>query len=230
MKPSVTSRSKPAHRLVTLGTSVEGRPIACEVIGNGPDTVLIMATIHGNEYAGTPLVARLSEHLRRHPHLVSSRRVVILPIANPDGYHHRVRYNVNGVDLNRNFPAQNFAATSQHGSSPLSEPESQAIFDLLGQYNPSRVVSIHQPIRCIDYDGPGAELARAMGHWTDLPVKRLGSRPGSLGSYVGNTLGVPIITLELPRGAEKHSADTLWSQYGQSLLAAIRFPESLPAQ
>lgn len=219
-----------ARRQLTWGKSLEGRPIIGEVIGDGPETVLIMATIHGNEYAGTPLVARLSQHLRRYPHLAAGRRVVLMPIVNPDGYHHRVRYNASGVDLNRNFPADNFAATSQHGSAPLSEPESRVIFDVLEKYNPSRIVSIHQPLDCLDYDGPGGDLAESMGRWTSLPVKRLGSRPGSLGSYVGLTMGVPIITMELRKGDEKKSDDTLWSEYGQSLLAAVRFPETLPAR
>lgn len=219
-----------ASRQVTWGKSLEGRPITGEVIGNGPETVLIMATIHGNEYAGTPLVARLSQHLQRYPHLAAGRRVVLMPIVNPDGYHHRVRYNASGVDLNRNFPADNFAATSQHGSAPLSEPESRVIFDVLEKYSPSRIVSIHQPLNCLDYDGPGDDLAESMGRWTALPVKQLGSRPGSLGSYVGLTMGVPIITMELRKGDEKKSDDALWSEYGQSLLAAVRFPEALPAR
>ena len=42
---------------VTLGQSVAGRPIIARVYGDGPETVLILASIHGSEPAGTPQLA-----------------------------------------------------------------------------------------------------------------------------------------------------------------------------
>ncbi len=186
---------------------------------------MIMATIHGDESAGTPLVGRLVEHLQENPKLLKGRKVIIMPVANPDGYVHNSRYNVNGVDLNRNFPADNFDASQKHGAYALCEPESRAIKAVLDKYKPKRIVSIHQPVACIDYDGPAAELAAAMGLHTNLPVKRIGSRPGSLGSYAGLTLSTPIITFELPATATAMDRDSLWDAYGRSLLAAIRFPD-----
>ena len=97
----------------------------------------------------------------------------------------------------------------------------------MDKYQPDRIITIHQPLVCIDYDGPADDLANAMGEWTDLPVKRLGSRPGSLGSYAGITLNVPIITVELPKSATDMDGDTLWEKYGMMLLASIRYPELL---
>ncbi len=41
-----------------LGRSVEGRPIYAHVLGTGDETILLIATIHGNESAGTPLLQR----------------------------------------------------------------------------------------------------------------------------------------------------------------------------
>jgi len=55
-----------------------------------------------------------------------------------------------------------------------------------------------------------------------LPAKQLGSRPGSLGSFVGNTLQRPIITWELPEKVPT-DADQLWTTYGAALVAALRF-------
>ena len=98
---------------------------------------------------------------------------------------------------------------------------------MLDEYVPDRIVTIHQPVACVDYDGPAEELARAMGAWTDLPVNRIGSQPGSLGSYAGLTLGIPIITLELPASASGLDEDALWHTYGRTLLAALRYPELL---
>jgi protein MpaA len=209
-----------------IGRSVEGRPIECVVIGHGPDTVHIIASIHGDEPAGTPLVEKLITHLDGAPELAEGRRIVVVPNANPDGMAAGLRHNVRGVDLNRNFPASNYNRSQPHGNRPLSEPESRALNELFRRYPPDRVVSIHQPRSlppCVDYDGPGEALAVAMSRVCDLPMKKLGSRPGSMGSYVGLSLGVPIITVEIPRFAEDGDGDVLWQRYGRMLLAAIEF-------
>lgn len=211
---------------ITLGQSVEGRPLIARLHGadDAPETLLIVASIHGTEPAGTPLVERLENWLSDHPDELSGKRVVVIPVANPDGYAKRKRFNVHGVDLNRNFPADNRTEHTTHGEAPLSEPESRALMRALRTYDPSRVVSLHQPIDCIDYDGPGEALANAMSDAIDgrLPVKKLGGRPGSMGSYVGETLGKPIITVEFPKHAEKRSTDELWDDYGAALVAFVR--------
>jgi protein MpaA len=208
---------------VYLGRSVGGKPIYGTVIDDGPEVVLIMATIHGNEAAGTPLVQRLELHLIRHADLTQGRRIILVPVVNPDGRALNLRHNLNGVDLNRNFPADNFNAHTRHGSEPLSQPESRAIHKLIEYYEPARIVSIHQPLSCIDYDGPAQKLAEAMAGGCDLPVRRLGSRPGSLGSYAGQTGGIPIVTLELPRAADRMTDDEKWNNYGAALVEAICF-------
>ncbi|MBN1342049.1 MAG: DUF2817 domain-containing protein [Phycisphaerae bacterium] len=218
-----TVAPEPSHQQVMVGRSVEGRLITCEIFGTGDDVVLIMATIHGTEPAGTPLVHRLAEHLRRHPELLEGRRIILLAVANPDGMACGTRCNMRRVDLNRNFPAQNWANRPQNGPSPLSEPESRAVFDLIVGYAPDRIVSIHQPLACIDYDGPGRGLAEAMSAASGLPVRRLGGQPGSLGSYVGGTRGVAIVTVELPGFRRAPDAEALWKRYGDMLLTAITF-------
>lgn len=221
-----TSRGGMVPMRSVIGTSVEGRPIECEVFGSGRDTILILATIHGNEPAGTPLLHELSNYLSEHPELVEGRRVILVPEANPDGYAKNLRHNVRGVDLNRNFPAGNYRTSNRNGDNPLSEPESQAIYRLIREYSPHRIISIHQPTTlpaCIDFDGPGQALAREMARHTDLPLKKLGSRPGSLGSYAGLTLGTPIITLEIPRTPDDRDGPTLWRRYGEMMLAAIAY-------
>jgi protein MpaA len=209
------------------GTSVQGRPIMCLLVGQGPEVTFVLATIHGNESAGTPLVRRLTEYLEQHPRLLAGRKVVLLPVANPDGMARNSRENVHGVDLNRNFDAANRVNSKDTGLSALSEPEARAIRQLILEHTPERIVSIHQPLTCIDYDGPGQALAGHMAQYCDLPVKKLGARPGSLGSYAGLTLGIPIITLELPRSADLLSEQALWQQYGKALLAAIVYPDPI---
>lgn len=208
-----------------VGKSVQNRPIICLELGEGSDVSLIMATIHGDEAAGTPLVRSLSWHLRQHPELLAGRKVVLLAVANPDGMVNNTRYNAKGVDLNRNFEAANRINTKQTGLLPLSEPEARTIKEVIQKFKPDRIVTIHQPLNCIDYDGPAKMLAEHMGQYCALPVKKVGARPGSLGSYAGVTLGIPTITFEMLEADSKLSSDALWQKYGKALLAAVLYPD-----
>jgi len=212
---------KPRVLRYVIGRSVQGRAIDCVVLGRGRDVIVFIATIHGSERAGTPLVKKLELYLLNHPQWLAGKQVILVPVANPDGAKIASRLNARAVDLNRNFPAGNRQNTKRYGHRALSEPESNALYYLIQQYKPHRVVSIHQPLQCIDYDGPGRELARRMAVLCDLPVRKLGSKPGSLGSHVGNELGIPIITLELAGADHRKSSDELWHRYGKALLAVI---------
>ncbi len=222
---------KPAYRAAVAGWSVENRPIMVRVYGSGDDVVLLMAGIHGNEAAGVPILERLGKELMVNPKLLVGRTVVLMPEVNPDGVKANIRRNVNGIDLNRNFPADNFDASKGHGEEPLSQPESRAILAQIEKYKPNRIITYHQPLKCIDYDGEGAQaLAEAMGEHTDLPVKRLGGRPGSLGSYFGIDHNIPCITFELPKNATGQSSEDLWNQYGLATLASIVYPKAIPSE
>jgi len=208
-----------------IGTSVNKRPILAQVLGHGPDVTLVLATIHGDETAGTPLVHQLARYLQQNPHLLTGRTVILVPVANPDGMAAGSRYNANQVDLNRNFATANRINNSRCGYAPLSEPEARAIRDLIRRYAPNRIISIHQPLGCIDYDGPARHIALAMARHCHLPVKKLGARPGSLGSYAGLTLHIPIITLELLSSDSYCSEQNLWQKYGSALLAGVLYPQ-----
>ncbi len=230
------------------------------VLGKGDNVTLIMSTIHGDEPAGTPLTNRLADYLNQHSDMLKERKVVIIPLANPDGLAAKKRLNANNIDLNRNFPADNrpnnltesndsslepilrninvkdVNGTSQSkkdvatlkkemGPRALSEPESHIINELIKQYKPSRIVSIHQPYGCIDYDGPAEAIAKLIAQYCDLPVQKVGAQPGSLGSYAGETLGIPIITFEMLENDSNLNPELLWQKYYKSLLAAIMYPD-----
>ncbi len=229
-KAEKLEQAVPPYSTEVVGHSVEGRPIKMHVFepASYRETVLLMATIHGNEAAGTPLLHEIRKRLEADGSLHAQKKVILLPVVNPDGLASNRRYNSRGVDLNRNFPATNWAQNQRHGRKALSEPESRVIHQLIESYHPSRIISIHQPVACIDYDGPGELLARYMGNYCELPVRRLGGRPGSLGSYAGLSRGIPIITLELPGNASRLNKSDLWESYGEMLLAAIRFDSPQP--
>jgi len=210
------------------GVSFENRPIECIVLGEGEDVTFILAAIHGNEVAGTPLCHKLISFLDDNRYLMAGKKVVVMPVANPDGVAAGVRTNARGVDLNRNFEAANRQNNARNGMTALTEPESVVIKEVIRDHAPDRIVSLHEPLECIDWDGPGEVLARRMGEFCDLPVNRLGSRPGSLGSYAGLTLGIPIITVEFPRGSGELADEILWAKYGTMLVTAVVYP-ALPA-
>ena len=216
----------PAPEWVRVGTSLEGRAIESATFGAGPTTVLLLAGIHGNEEAGTPLLEELAERLAADGAALPwmrGKRVVVLPALNPDGLAANRRHNADGVDLNRNFPARNFSGSRRRGDEPLSEPESRALHDLVLELRPHHVLTFHMPVGVIDHDGPAAELAQLASDACGLPVQKLGSRPGSLGSWLGVDLGIPTLTVELPASDHGITRAEAWERYGALLRAAIAY-------
>ncbi len=61
-----------------------------------------------------------------------------------------------------------------------------------------------------------------------FPVRKLGSKPGSLGSY-GEDNNIPVITLELPEKAHQLSRESLWRKYGPALIASITYQPRMVA-
>jgi protein MpaA len=218
----------PAVRAL-LGYSVEGRPIESFTFGHGPAPVLVLGGFHGNEQASVYVAEELVSMLNGSPTLLAGRCVVVVPNVNPDGYVRDTRKNVRGVDLNRNFPTGNWVPSdprdgSHGGPASLSEPESQIVLDLVRHLEPGLIISIHSISRnrqCNNFDGPGEAVAALMATHNGYPVKpSIGyPTPGSFGTWAGRELGIPTITLELPRPAP---AEECWATNREALVAAIQ--------
>lgn len=207
-----------------IGTSVQGRPIECVRFGTTGPAVLVLGAIHGNEPASQVLAKALHGYLIRHRYLYAHRRILLLPAANPDGLAAGTRDNARQIDLNRNFPSENRLNNDSFGLEPLSEPESQALYRVIETEKPVRILSIHQPYGCIDYDGPGKILAQRMALWCPLPVQKIGALPGSLGSWAGETKGIPTITLEMKAEDTLLTKEELWDKYGKAVLDFLTAP------
>lgn len=208
----------------SIGTSVEGRPIECYQFGSTGPTILVLGAIHGNEPASRVLADALKDYLIRNRYLYARQRILLIPVANPDGLAAGTRDNARQIDLNRNFPADNRLNNERFGQQPLSEPESQALYNLIETEKPVRILSIHQPYGCIDYDGPGKYLAQRMALWCPLPVQRIGALPGSLGSWAGESKGIPTITFEMKAEDTLLTQQQLWDKYGRAVVDFLIAP------
>ncbi len=216
----------PPHRTVSLGESVEGRPLTLEIFGDGPDRVFIFGGIHGDEPTSATLAKRFADHLRIHWEMFEGKTIGILAEANPDGLLRKTRTNAHGIDLNRNFPASNWSKagkSGKHGTRPCSEPETRAIIKAMELIQPARIVAIHSARggrHCNNYDGPARLLAEAMNQHNRYPVKAsMGyPTPGSFGTYAGIDHCIPTITLELPRA---DSALSVWRDNAVALESFI---------
>jgi protein MpaA len=224
-------------REIVIGSSVRGQPIMLHVFGGaaagaGGATggTLVVAAIHGDEPSAVFVGHMLVEYLREHPEQVGAGAVGVIDLANPDGVATRTRTNANGVDCNRNFPARNWRATPRGrlyaGPAPVSEPETRAVIEAMAMLRPSRVVSIHSPLRCNNYDGPAParELAQLMARHNSYPVQpSVGyATPGSFGSWAGTDQRVPVVTLELP---PRTPGERAWQENREALLAVLRAPQ-----
>jgi len=65
--------------------------------------VFINAAIHGNEPAGAECALRFVEWLAKSPQQYMNTAFDIIPIVNPWGWVHNIRFNRDGTDINRDF-------------------------------------------------------------------------------------------------------------------------------
>lgn len=217
---------------VEVGRSVEDRAIYMATFGSGDDVTLFFSCFHGNERSTPRFAFEFANLLHNDPSLLAEgKRVAIVPIQNPDGFVRGTRTNARGVDLNRNYPTSNWGRQPEgrrpvrFGETPASEPESRTVLKLMAQLQPTRILSVHQPLHCNNPDGPnGLALAELMAEHNGYPVEPyIGfPTPGSYGTYAGKELGIPMVTLELPPGAPDSEAfDKMWEDNREALLAFV---------
>ena len=188
--------------------------------------VLLIGGTHGDELSSISVVFKWMKKLEKHHSGLFHWHVI--PLMNPDGalIKKQDRLNANGVDLNRNFktPGADGSAltywenkTYQNkrrfpGKHPLSEPETQWLIQEIEQFKPDVIISVHAPYSLVDYDAPNRNNApKRIGY---LHKNLMGTYPGSLGSYAGIHLGIPVITLELPHAGimpNKQQISHLWT-------------------
>lgn len=206
-----------------IATSVQGRPLRATTLGTGPRQALWIGGIHGDEREGEVATAELPAAFLAVPGAAEKVTLTILEDANPDGSALGVRWNANAVDLNRNYPAANYRPERRFGREPLSQPESRALHDLILTVQPHVVLVVHswRGDHFVNFDGPAEELAAVFAAASGYRVRaseEIHPTPGSLGSWVGRDLRIPILTLEYLRGRNPHEA---WRETKEAILAVI---------
>jgi murein peptide amidase A len=215
--------------IIPVGESVEGREIKAFVRPGPQDrTTVVFGGFHGDEPKSVHVARELQLLLERDASEGLATGWVIVPVVNPDGLHRRRRRNGNLVDINRNFPTQNWQRGSKRsrmfgGASPASEPETKMVMDLIERHRPMRIVSIHSIDKgreCNNFDGPGEAIAEAMSRLNGYPVAHsIGyPTPGSFGTWAGVERGIATITLELP---SRDSKMQCWLDNREALLNTL---------
>ncbi|MEM0952303.1 MAG: M14 family murein peptide amidase A [Cyanobacteria bacterium P01_H01_bin.74] len=221
-----------------IGHSVEQKPIEAFFFGenkrdfltavspNQPQIeTLFFGAIHGDEPQSADLLYRWMTALKNDSFPFDEFPVLIIPVLNPDGLAAKTRVNKNGVDLNRNYPTQNWNGDGSQtlyfqGKQPASEPETQAMLTLIAHCKPKKIISLHTPYRVVNYDGPAKALAETYAKHCQYPVEEsIGyPTPGSFGTYFGIERQIPVLTVELP---EDEPMDAIWEDNQEALMAMI---------
>jgi len=222
-----------------IGYSIGGREIAVLKISDNvilheadPD-ILLDGGIHGDEIGGAENLIRFAMHLCDNygsdpyiTELIDNREIWILPMINPDGRENMSRYNMNGIDLNRDFGYM----WDGWGSSPepYSQVETKAIRDFIFEESFNLQVSYHSGLEIFIYPWfyrndpcPDHSEADAIGllystssGYDSLQYSSGGSLYATKGSSVEISYGIMgILGTAMELSEDKQPHDSLIQQY-----------------
>ena len=154
----------------TFGTSIGGRLLlALKISDNVHETedepaVLITSTMHGDELVGMVLSLRLADFILSSygsdaeiNHVVDDLELWINPLSNPDGTYANdrdtsmalsVRYNLNGRDLNRNFPDP---GAGDPDDTTGVQPENRHMMQFMHRHAFNLSANIHSGTEVVNY-------------------------------------------------------------------------------
>jgi murein peptide amidase A len=174
-----------------IGFSVGGRPIEVYTFGNGEKQYLIVAGIHGGYEGNTIALANeLIPYIIDNPDVISADTTLyIIRDMNPDAEARSNdedgRVNNHGVDLNRNFPSDNWTADwdrdgcwvlrpTKGGDYGGSEPETRAVMNFIASHQIRALISYHSAALGIfpggtPWEPASIRLAGKLGKATGYP-------------------------------------------------------------
>lgn len=147
----------------TIGRTVRGKEIQVLRVGPARPCIGLVGAVHAGESGPELMLPAIASLLANHGELLSRVGIVAIPAVNADererlarGVPWYLRTNANGVDLNRNFPADwesvNYMygldssdpdSVTYRGASPGSEPETQALMEFFRKNPVTILYSFH---------------------------------------------------------------------------------------
>ncbi|MBV6494369.1 MAG: hypothetical protein LDLANPLL_02402 [Turneriella sp.] len=203
--PQKLSKQKIRLKKILYGKSKKGRALIAYIVppkSTNEDkikNVFILASQHGDEKNASRVLDLFVRELRTLPASYrNNRRILIIPLYNPDGYHNNDRFAAGKIDLNRDFPSSNGAEGAPHA------PETKAFMRLLEKYPANFIYNMHQPFRVVLHYPEDLELAKPFAIMSDYPLSSSVGypTPGSLGTWAREKK-IPTITVELSRSMRK---------------------------
>jgi protein MpaA len=201
----------------SIGSSVQGRSILAYRFGNGNSRILYVGGTHGNEKSSVYTLNSWIDYLERnYDGIPAGRMIVVIPNLNPDGFAAGTRTNARNVDLNRNFPANDWKKgvtmpggsynPNGGGSKPLSEPESKALASYVLGHKPRLVLTFHAAAGVVmpNDAGDSDKLARLYDQKSNLyyqPASETGDiftydTTGAFEDWLRDKVGVPALLIE----------------------------------
>jgi len=156
-------------RLEEIGKSVDGRSVLSIKISDNvtqseeEPAFLYTSTMHGDEVTGYVLMLRFVDYLlsnyqsdTRIKELIDGTEIWINPLSNPDGTYAAgntdmsgaVRFNANGIDLNRNFPDPE---DGDHPDGKAWAEETADMMDFMKAHNFLLTANFHGGAEVVNY-------------------------------------------------------------------------------
>lgn len=238
------------YEWINVRKSGSGTPLIWTTFGKensagAQNTTLILCGVHGDEITPVKFCWDLLRELKLN-HTFDDKLVVVAPLVTPDSFFKPkpTRTNSAGVDVNRNFPTDDWKAHAHKkwigaykkdkrkypGPRAASEQETIFQMNLIKRYKPNKVITVHAPLTLLDYDGPSlrAESGQpAKALLEEMSKKSSGYKvsnypifPGSLGNWAGKENHIPTYTLELPN-SNPQETDKFWALFRDAVIFAM---------
>ena len=205
--PTTSTTIAPTPTIIetrVIGQSVQGRDINAYRMGTpGGRPVLLIGVIHGNEAKGYGI----TQMIRTMP-TPKGIDLWIIDSINPDGQAADIRYNANGVDLNRNvsynwtYIPKTTPDGEYSGEAPDDQPETQALEQFVGEIKPYITVFWHQDANRVSPGGAHREIPTQFAELVGLSAASTpctGGCTGTFTQYINHTIkGGTAFIVELP--------------------------------
>jgi hypothetical protein len=168
--------------LVEIGESEKGKKLLSVKLSGpsvteGKPSVFYTAGIHGDEGSGVVLMLKLIDYLlnrygfdEKVTLLLNSCYVFINPLSNPDGFYFlsnesnygATRFNINSVDLNRNFPDFLYG---DHPDENAWQAETVAMMDFMKENRFILSANFHDGVEVVNYPWDNWQKLHADNDW-----------------------------------------------------------------